>query len=76
LSGLVDVDCGSILIDNKEITQFSQDEMTKFRGKNMSFIFQQFHLIPNLTVEENIELVCEMNDTESQFTVDELLEKV
>ena len=76
LSGLVDVDCGSILIDNKEITQFSQDEMTKFRGKNMSFVFQQFHLIPNLTVEENIELVCEMNGTESQFTVDELLEKV
>jgi ABC-type lipoprotein export system ATPase subunit len=50
--------------------------MTKFRGKNMSFIFQQFHLIPNLTVTENIELILEMNKTEAQFQTEELLEKV
>lgn len=76
LSGLIDADSGNISIDNKEITQLSQDEMTKFRGKNMSFIFQQFHLIPNLTVTENIELILEMNKTESQFQTEELLEKV
>lgn len=76
LSGLIDADSGTISIDNKEITQLSQDEMTKFRGKNMSFIFQQFHLIPNLTVTENIELILEMNKTEAQFQTEELLEKV
>ena len=73
---MVEINEGSIVIDQQDISCFTQDEMTKFRGKNMSFIFQNFHLIPNLTVQENIELVLEMNKTQAQFSTEELLKKV
>jgi putative ABC transport system ATP-binding protein len=42
----------------------------------MSFIFQQFHLIPNLTVAENIELTLDINKIKARFSVDEILEKI
>jgi putative ABC transport system ATP-binding protein len=42
----------------------------------MSFIFQQFHLIPNLTVLENIELTLDINKIDARFNVDEILEKI
>ena len=76
ISGLLWPDEGSISIDNQDITKLSQDEITKFRGKNMSFIFQQFHLIPNLTVEENITLPLEINKIPAQFETKEILQKV
>lgn len=76
ISGLLWPDEWSISIDNQDITKLSQDEITKFRGKNMSFIFQQFHLIPNLTVEENIILPLEINKIPAQFETKEILQKV
>lgn len=76
ISGLLWPDEGSISIDNQDITKLSQDKITKFRGKNMSFIFQQFHLIPNLTVEENITLPLEINKIPAQFETKEILQKV
>jgi putative ABC transport system ATP-binding protein len=42
----------------------------------MSFIFQQFHLIPNLTVGENVELTLDINQIKARFSVDEILEKI
>lgn len=76
ISGLLSPDEGSINIDTQDITKLSQDEITKFRGKNMSFIFQQFHLIPNLTVAENITLPLEINKIPAEFETKEILQKV
>jgi putative ABC transport system ATP-binding protein len=42
----------------------------------MSFIFQQFHLIPNLTVLENIELTLDINKIDARFSVDDILKKI
>lgn len=52
------------------------DFLTKFRWENISFIFQQFHLIPNLNVRENIELTIDINNIKPRFTIEEILEKV
>lgn len=76
ISGLLSPDSGEIYLDNQEITKLSQDEMTKTRGKNMSFIFQQFHLIPNLTVNENITLPIEINKIQPAFSTEQILQKV
>lgn len=76
ISGLLSPDEGRIIIDTQDITKLSQDEITKFRGKNMSFIFQQFHLIPNLTVAENIALPLEINKIPAEFETKEILQKV
>lgn len=76
MAGLIDFDSGEVTVWNQKYSHMSWDQRTKFRGKNMSFIFQQFHLIPNLTVEENIELTLDINKIPARFTSDEILEKI
>ena len=76
IAGLIDFDQWDVIINNKKYSNMSLNEKTKFRWKNMSFIFQQFHLIPNLSVAENIELTLDINKISARFTVDEILEKI
>ena len=47
---------GTIIVDGKEISRFNDDELSIFRRRKVGFIFQAYHLIPVLTVEENINL--------------------
>jgi putative ABC transport system ATP-binding protein len=56
LSGLDDIDAGSVLIDGADITTMSDAVRTKHRAASMGFIFQAFNLIPVFTAEENVEL--------------------
>ena len=54
LGGLEQCTSGSIVIAQKEITHFSEDELADFRKKNIGIIFQGFHLIPTMTAIENV----------------------
>ena len=45
---------GRVLIDGKDIYSMKERKLTVFRRRNIGFIFQGFHLIPELTVEQNI----------------------
>lgn len=65
-----------ISIWDKDLSKMKIDEKTKFRWKNFSFVFQEFHLIQNLNVEENIELTIDINKIEKRFSVEEVLKKV
>ncbi len=47
---------GSYLLNGKNVTQQSDDELAKIRRDNIGFVFQFFHLIPRLTAAENIEM--------------------
>ncbi len=47
---------GNIVVDGKDITTLSDDEMSVFRRRKIGFVFQAYHLIPVLTVEENISM--------------------
>ncbi len=58
IGGLDQMDSGSIRVDGKEICGLGQDGLSDYRRKNLGFIFQFYHLVPNLTVKENIQ-VCE-----------------
>jgi putative ABC transport system ATP-binding protein len=61
ISGIDRADSGSILIDGKDLSKFSDKDWTLFRRRNIGFIFQFFNLIPTLTVWENIILPLELN---------------
>lgn len=76
ISGLTSFDEWEITANNERYSTMKEDTLTQFRWKNMSFIFQQFHLIPNLNVEENIELPLDINHIPRRFTPDEILDKV
>lgn len=45
---------GKVFIDGKDTFSMKENNLTIFRRRNIGFIFQSFHLIPELTVEQNI----------------------
>lgn len=48
--------CGSLLVGGQEVSRLKERELVRVRRANIGFIFQQFFLLPTLTVEENIGL--------------------
>lgn len=54
LGGLDTATSGKVCYDGKDIQTLSDDELAKFRRRNIGFIFQAFNLIPELTAKENI----------------------
>ena len=54
LSGLERVDSGSIEYDGLNITELSDKALTKFHKDNVGFIFQQYYLLPDMTVDKNV----------------------
>jgi putative ABC transport system ATP-binding protein len=47
---------GRYFLDDKNVTELSEEEQAQVRNRNIGFVFQAFHLIPRLTAAENIEL--------------------
>ena len=45
---------GSVIVRGDELAKKSDEELTIFRRRNIGFVFQRYHLVPELTVEENI----------------------
>ena len=60
LSGLERVDDGSIKYNDVDITELSDTALTKFRKDNIGFIFQQYYLLPNMTVEKNVRMGADL----------------
>lgn len=55
IMGGVDVpNSGKVVVDGKDITKLNDEQMSVFRRRKIGFVFQAYHLIPVLTVEENI----------------------
>lgn len=47
---------GKYLLDGKDVSQMKDDEQAEIRNKKLGFIFQQYNLIPKLSVQQNVEL--------------------
>lgn len=62
MSGLELPDSGSVKHDSLDITTLSDAELTKFRKENVGFIFQQYYLLPNMTVEKNVRMGADIAD--------------
>lgn len=72
IGGLDLMDSGSVMVDGQEIFGLKMDSLADYRRDNLGFIFQFYNLVPNLTVEENIQ-VCEYL-SDNPLDMDELLE--
>ena len=62
LGGLDSATSGQIIVNGEHVENFNDNELTKYRAKNVGFIFQFYNLIPNLTALENIELMKDIVD--------------
>ena len=79
LSGLDDIDEGSVVIGGEDIHRMSDAKRTKHRASTMGFIFQAFNLIPVFTATENVELPLLLAGTapkEARRAAVETLERV
>lgn len=61
LGGLDSPTSGEILVEGKDISTLSNDELAEYRASKVGFIFQFYNLIPTLTVLENVSLVNEIS---------------
>lgn len=52
---------GQVIVDGKKLQDLSDDELTVFRRRKIGFIFQQYNLIPMLTVWENVILPLKLD---------------
>lgn len=53
---------GEVLINSKDISQYSNKELTLYRREHIGFVFQFYNLMPNLTALENVELVTQVSE--------------
>jgi putative ABC transport system ATP-binding protein len=58
IGGLVRPDSGEVIFNGSDINKYKEKEKDLYRKKYIGFMFQQFHLMPYLSVYENIRLAC------------------
>ncbi|MHC0038312.1 ABC transporter ATP-binding protein [Pseudoneobacillus sp. C159] len=79
LGGLDTPTSGNIQVDNVQLSQLNEKERTLFRRTKVGFVFQNYQLLPMMTVGENIALALSANNASKAIikqTVQKLLEEV
>lgn len=79
LSGLDDIDSGTVVIDGQVIHDLPDDDRSDYRARRMGFVFQLYNLLPVLSAVENVEmplLVSGISSKEARRRSLDLLEQV
>ncbi len=74
LSGLDKPDSGEVIIDSKNIFNFSESEVSNFRNKSIGFVYQFHHLLPEFTAIENVAIALMINGTPKKEALNKSLE--
>lgn len=69
LGGLDRPDSGSIRLEGVDFATLNEDDLTRLRGARVGIVFQQFHLIPHFTAQENVSLPLELLGIENSMSV-------
>ena len=75
IAGLDAPDSGEVLVDGRPMSALDDDAATRLRRSRMGFIFQAFHVLPHLTLQQNIALPLLLNHA-SQARAGEMLAAV
>ncbi|MGA0805789.1 MAG: ABC transporter ATP-binding protein [Pseudohongiellaceae bacterium] len=77
LAGLDSPSSGSIVLNGQDMQKLSEEELSKFRARNIGIIFQQFHLMSHLTALENVSLPLDLfRDPDAARKAEEALQQV
>ncbi len=76
LAGLDYPDSGRVLLNQDDLTALDEEQLALKRQRDMGFVFQSFHLIPTLTVAENVAFPLQIAGQSDDARVDELLQAV
>ncbi len=76
LSGIQDYDEGSIFVGDKDITNYTEREMDDYRNLDIGIIFQDYNLISDISVYDNLKLVLSIQKTNIPYTEEMISEKI
>ena len=74
LSGLEKPDQGEVLYDGANIASLSENQLTKFRKDNIAFIFQQYYLLQELTVVQNVKMGAHLAKNQDYLPIIEAMD--
>lgn len=74
LGGMDVATSGTVMVDGRDITHASEEELVEYRRADVGFVFQFYNLVPNLTALENVELASQI--CPDSLNAQETLEKV
>lgn len=74
IGGMDKISKGEIIVDDKNLSNMNEKELTRYRRDDVGFVFQFYNLIPNLTSIENIELASEI--AKDNISAEKALEEV
>ena len=79
IAGLEAPDAGEVMLDNVRLATLADDALTRLRREQMGFVFQAFHVLPYLSVAQNVELPLALLRTDIKSTrarVEQILQAV
>ena len=74
LGGMDTVSSGEVIVDNNEISKYSQKDLITYRRYDIGFVFQFYNLVQNLTARENVELAIQIS--KNPLDIDKVLDSV
>ena len=74
LGGMDTVSSGKVIVDNNEISKYSQKDLITYRRYDIGFVFQFYNLVQNLTARENVELATQIS--KKPLDIDKVLDSV
>ena len=74
LGGMDTVSSGQVIVDNNEISKYSQKELITYTRYDIGFVFQFYNLVQNLTARENVELAIQIS--KNPLDIDKVLDSV
>lgn len=69
ISGLERPDSGKVFYGTTDITALSDNELTAFRKENVGFIFQQYYLLPDMSVDKNVKMGADLADNKDYKSI-------
>ena len=76
LAGLLSPDAGSVRVLGQDLAALAEAERDRFRGRHIGFVFQRLHLLPALSVRENLALARRLARQRGPGRIDTLLERL
>ena len=77
ISGMDTATYGRTIVCNQNLINYDIPKLTEFRRKKIGYVFQQYGLLPNLTIRENVEIGENLQDKKSKkIDIDDLLKTI
>lgn len=73
IGGLDEITSGDIVVDGQSLKNFSQREFVDYRNSTIGFIFQDFHLLDELTIAQNIKLSLSLQNIKDDSAIEKVL---